>query len=270
MAGDRPTLTMPGEAESVPVDRADRRAFLKKAGVVGAGVAGATWVAPSVLALDKAFALGSCCAQNSLNLLASPFANGTNTTVGSFITGLGTTMTFTRSQADAITNTTSAGGGTWTTGVITNCQQGGDNTGQIAMCATGQDKTPIVVKMSFSTPVRNLTFVLTDIDASAAPGDTTVEYQEQITIAWTNTTGTSVPVYAPGSNLALVGPNVYKANSPTFNAASNAVTNNLGVDFGCGGKVSSVTITSSNLNLTPGTSNTFGRYVGISQIKFCI
>ncbi len=250
----------------MPADRADRRAFLKKAGLVGAGVAGATWVAPSVLALDRAFAVGSCCAQNSLNLLATPFGNGVNTAVGSF-TALGTTLTFTRNGTDTITNTTCTGGGSWTTGVITNCEQGGNSTGQIAMCAVGTDKTPIVIKMSFSTPVRNLTFVLTDIDASNL---SSVEYQEQVSIAWTNTTGTSIPVYTPGSNIVNVSPNVYKANSATYNAPQTDTTNNLGVDFGCGGKVSSVTVTSSNLNGTAGTSNNQGRYIGISQIKYCI
>ncbi len=252
--------------------RADRRAFLKKAGIVGAGVAGATWAAPSILALDKAFAApGSCCAQQTWDLLGNRFGDGFNLVNGkSNNTGLGTRVTVTSSTPDTITNTTCGTGGSWTTGVITDCLQGGDSAGQIAMVAVGTDKTPIVIGITFSTPVHNLSFVLTDIDASADPGDTTVEYQEQVTVAWTNSSGTSVPTYSPGSGLSLVGPNVYKSTSPTANAVATVTTNNLGVDFQCGGYVKTLTITSTNLNTTTGTSNTFGRYIGIAEIKFCL
>jgi hypothetical protein len=237
--------------------------------VVGLGVAGATWAAPSILALDKAFAApGSCCAQLTMDLLAAPFGGNNTTAIGTWTTN-GTNVTITRNQTDNINNTTCiATGATWTTGVISDCQQGGDSAGQIPMCATGADKASIVIKMSFSTPVRNLSFVLTDIDASNLAS---VEYQEEVTIAWTNSSGTSVPVYTPGANIISTGTaNQYQANSASFNAGAAATTNNLTVDFQCGGKISSVTITDSNLNHTPGTSTTAGRYVGIAQIKWCI
>jgi hypothetical protein len=259
------------EAGSAAADAAsptstDRRRFLRNAGVVGVGVAGATWAAPSMLTLERAFAAGSCCAQNTLNLLAAPFGNGVDLTVGSY-TALGTTMTFSRTRQATITNTTCTPTD-WTTAVVTNCQQGNDSAGQIPITSRGTDGTTAnSVTITFSTAVRNLSFVITDIDASNL---STVEYQEQEVISWTQGTGTSVPVYTPGTGLSFVSANTYKATSNTVNATQTDTFCNLGVAFGCGGTVKSVTVTSQNLNTTGGSSNTQGRYVGIAQIKFCI
>jgi len=268
--GDRahpspPTPTISADP-AAPAARTDRRAFLRKAGLVGAGVAGATWVAPSVLAIDRAFAApGSCCAQSSLNLLTSPFGNTTDLTVGTF-TALATTMSFTRTRADTITNTTCNPAADWTTAVVSNCEQGGDSAGQIPITAHGNTNVSNAVTITFSRPVRNLSFVITDIDSST---NSQVQYQEQVTISWTNTTGSSSPVYTPGTGLSFVSANTYKATSTSYNAPSTDTSCNLGVDMGCGGTVKTLTVTSADLNGTTGSSGTTGREIGIAQIKFC-
>lgn len=236
---------------------------MMKAAVAAGGFA---WVAPSVLSLDRAFAVGSCCTPGSVNLLAAPFGNGTNVLTGSFNTGLGSTMTFTATSQNQITNTTCAPT-TWTTGRVTNCQAGAISTGQIAIIRRGDRNTPVSLTMTFSTPVRNLTFTLTDIDSST---QTAAPYQEQVTIAWTQGTGTSTPTYTPGTGLTAVSANVYRATSTTFNAGAADPSCNLGVDFGCGGTIKTVTITSADLNSALGTDSTVGRMIGLAQLGFCV
>lgn len=57
---DDSTTSTPGTPVAGAGEPGDRRAFIKKAGLVGAGVAGVAWAAPSVLSLERAFAVGSC------------------------------------------------------------------------------------------------------------------------------------------------------------------------------------------------------------------
>jgi hypothetical protein len=50
---------------------------------------------------------------------------------------------------------------------------------------------------------------------------------------------------------------------------SNSVVCNLGVAFDCGGTISSLTVTSADINPSVGSSGTFGRMVGLASLAFC-
>jgi hypothetical protein len=248
----------------------DRRRLLKRV-ALGAGLAGVAWTAP-VLTSTASAGPGSCtCTPQPVNLLAAPFGNNVTVTTGGARVVNGSSLTFARQGAGTITNTTCVPSGSWTNAQITNCLQGNISSGQIAICQRGdQEANALSLTINFNPAVQELAFVLTDIDAHIDGPGGNVNYRERVTISWTNATGTSVPVYTPGA-MVQPGPaaNQYQCSSTNFNAPSNSVACNLGVDFGCGGTISQVRIVSQDINPTPGTSNTFGRMIGLAQLAFC-
>lgn len=232
-----------------------------------AGAAAAVWTTPQILSAPAHAQGGSCgCTPVAVNLLASPFGNGVNVTSGSYAVN-GSTLTFTRSNSQTITNTTCSPAANWTSGVITNCTAGNISTGQIPMVRSG-NATPQgwTLTINFSPAVSQLAFTLTDIDASNL---SSVRYREQVNLSWTNSVGSAVPTYVAGSNLVNPGPNTYAVLNDTFNAAYNDPTCNLEVDFDCSGTISQVVLTSTDLNLSLGTSSTQGRMVGLADLSFC-
>lgn len=240
--------------------------MLKQA-ALGAGVAGVAWSTPMLTSTASA-GPGSCvCTPAGVNLLAAPFGNLVTVTAGGPYAANGSTMTFTRSSANTIQNTTCVPAATWLTGRITNCTAGNISTGQVPLIRAGTGVPQSVsLTINFSPAVSQLAFTLTDIDSSTDP---LVSYWEEVTVSWTDAAGTSVPTYSPGANLVNSAPNVYRCVNGTFNAGSTDTSCNLGVGFDCGGTVSSVTIQSNDLNPTAGTSSIYGRMVGLGQLSFC-
>lgn len=245
---------------------ASRRQFLRTAGMAGA--AAVAWTTPQVLSAPAHAQGGSCsCTPATVNLLASPFGNGVNVTSGSYVAN-GSTLTFTRSNADTINNTTCPGSTPWTSGVITNCTVGNISSGQIPMVRVGNGSPQSwTLTIDFAPAVSQLAFTLTDIDAST---NSLVRYREQVTISWTNAVGSALPTYTPGTNLESPATNTYRVNSSTFNAPYNDPSCNLGVEFDCSGTISQLVIQSTDLNGRLGTSSTSGRMVGLAGLSFCV
>jgi hypothetical protein len=241
----------------------DRRGFLTTAGIVGA----AAWTAPMLLS-EAAHAQGTpppctCETGTAVNLLAAPFAVGTNVQVGSYLVN-GSTLTFTATNNNTITNTTCTPAANWQTGRITSCPAGGFTGGQIPLVRTGTgNPQQWTFVMNFNPAVTRLSFTLTDIDSST---NAAVRYREQVTISWVGATAT--PTYAPGSNLVSTGTNQYACVNTTFNAPFDDPSCNLGVTFDCE-PVSQVTVVGSDLNAQLGTSGTEGRMVGVTALSYC-
>jgi hypothetical protein len=251
------------DAVRVPeVARPTRRDLLHK-GSVAAAATGMAWVVPQVQTFAGAQSAGcsNFCTPTDVNLLALPFGNGVDVVATSPKAALGTNITFTRTNTDSIS-------APLTTGVVSNLQVGNISTGFIPLVVKANNTTQTVaMTLTFSVPIRQLEFTLVDIDAN----DTTANpYQEQVVISWTSGIGTPVPAYAPGSNLTGPPPaDTYQVLNGSYNANATDPTCNLGVDFGACGTISSVTITSNDLDTRVGTSTTAGRAIGIASLRYC-
>jgi|GEM_PF-2492221 len=158
----------------------DRREFLRRAALGGA-VAGGLWVAPSVLTLDRAVALGSvpCASVTTFNWISafgggSPsFPNGTGRTVtcatnAAFNVTMILTLTDTNNQ---IFSPGPYAQGGLTPGATYQVQNASNNGGftsyfKARMRDGGSPATQVTHTMTFSRPIRNLTFTILDIDAS--------------------------------------------------------------------------------------------------------
>lgn len=250
-----------------------RRELLKHASV-GAATVGAAWVVPQIHSSASAQSPGcsNLCTPSEVNLLGAGFGNGNDVVATSPKAVFGTAITFTRTNTDSV----SGSGLTLTTGVVSNATLGAFTSGFIPMCVKANNATQdVAITMTFSVPVRQLEFTLLDIDASNTAAN---PYREQVVISWAPGIGTPVPAYTPGWDgtstvpTNLTGPppaDTYQVFNSTFNAANTDASCNLLVDFGACGTISSVTVTSNDLNTAIGTSTTGGRAVGIAGLKFC-
>lgn len=235
-----------------------------------ATVAAAGWVAPQITSVAGAQACPSAiCTVQTYSWLSSPFGNGVNITAGSYAVG-GTTITATRSNTDTISNGCPSGVNT-TTGVITSNTWGGDANGVLPICRVGNGNPQSAsITLNFSTPVRQLGFTLLDIDAWDGGA---VQYREEAVLSWTVGSGAPGVSYTPGGNLASTGTNAYAVTSTSTNCPCSGTGSgacNLGVQFDACGTISSLAITTNDLNTTLGTSGSQGRAVCVSALSFCI
>ncbi len=189
--------------------------------------------------------------------LAAPFSTtgGTNITSGSYAVG-GTTLTATRSNSDTV------GTPSVTTGVTTS-QTFGNITGLVAI-ARNTNSTPQTssITLNFNPAVSKLSFTLTDIDSFIGP-----DYREQVNISWVTASGNPVPTYTPGSLIESSGvPNTYRQITNDTNCGTNDTACNLLVEF-CGGRISQLTILTSDLNPDLGAG---GRAVFLGPLTFCV
>jgi hypothetical protein len=300
-----PTAT-PDLLSSGQPDRRDRRAFLKTAGVVGAGVAGATWAAPSMLALERAYAVGTC----PSGVITFPWPSAKdNTQVKTGVVGTSTTggidVQITHTAFNGVPNngnvfnnwkvrTSAAGvetcngnpdypmGGTTGTpavpvyptlyslemaGTATGCQDAGTAARSVAVTFGFFDHLTAPPH-----PVRSLSFTLLDVDTI----DDYYKDQARIFLNTTVTTGTPASTGTAASNFPTVSiPAGSSVTQPTagqaiFNGGANAAgTSNAG----------NVTLTSNaNLDITSFTllfTDVLGsapqsiQWIGISNFTFC-
>lgn len=261
-------------------DRISRRRLLQT-GAVGAGVAGAAWVAPSVLTMDALSAASGCAPSTCTPAIASLLAGtgwgaGVNICDGNARTKNGTSITASRTNTD----TTNAMSGlncstqnpttqTGTTGVIVNARFGniptannGTRYGQIPLVVNGSAAS-CSVTLNFNPGVRKLSFTLTDIDSVVN------NYQEQVVIGWTTGTGTATPTYTPGTQVIATPAtsNTFQAATDNFNAPCDSAASNLGVQFDNCGTITSLTITSNDLITIAGGTT---RVVGIALLSWCV
>lgn len=260
---------------------APTRRKMLQVGAVGAGVAGAAWVTPSVLTLDALSAASGCspstCTPAIANFLTTAgFGAGTNICDGAGRLINGTTLTASRTNTDTTNqmsgvncSTQNPTTQTGTTGVIVNSRFGniptannGTRYGQIPLVVNGSAAS-CAVTLNFNPGVRKLSFTLTDIDSVVS------NYQEQVVISWTTGSGTATPTYTPGAQVIATPAtsNTFQAATDSFNAPCNSAASNLGVQFDNCGTITSLTITSNDLITIAGGST---RVVGIALLSWCV
>jgi hypothetical protein len=210
MAADEP-------GEQIESGTIDRRTALRR-GAVGAGVAGALWVAPSIVGHDAAFA-GSSCAQKDLldwaPYAGSAFTSKTYPAISSF-----SALTVTHSAATVV--------GTGVTAVAPNdvievasAPFGGQSAAwyQVNMDTTTAN-TGYNATFTFSQQVWNLKFSLFDLDLSSNSWTDVVWISGTFTGFATDRTGWSTPATYSGSG-TVGSPWTGTASAPSSSSTGN-------------------------------------------------
>jgi hypothetical protein len=297
VSGDERTPTAtPRPTSSAEPDRSDRRAFLRRAGVVGAGVAGATWAAPSMLALERAYAVGTCPAglltfawpSGKDNTRVTSGVVGTSTTGGIDVQITSTAQTGVANAGNVFNNwkvrTSNAGqevcGGNadypmGTVGSFYSLEMAGSTTD----CqAAGTTARSVAVTFAFfdqgtATPhaVRNLNFTLLDVDTIA----NTYRDQARVFVNTAVTTGTPASTGVGGIFPTVTIPAGGTVSQPTagqaiFNGGSNvagtANTGNVTLTSNATTDITSFTILFTDIL---GSAPQSIQWIGISNLTFC-
>jgi hypothetical protein len=258
------------------MEQIDRRRFLQRAGL-GAGAAGALWVAPSVLGYDAAFAGNSCVVQDTLawgtqwpgGAAVSTGAGGINfaatggkplvnlkLTVGNAAGGAPGTPDPTNLHSSRFTPNTNAGD--------TNDPRelGGiaNNSWLNMQFATGGTFRGYLLTFTFAPAVYNLRFNLYDVDQYTGGG--TANYRDSIAINATPasfTANTPANISGNGSNAT---PFLGVENTNTGLVTNTSMAGNIAVVVA--GPITTLTIT------YVGTLNsTSNQVVGIGDMTWC-
>jgi hypothetical protein len=294
---DDSRTSTPGAPVAGSGEPGDRRAFIKKAGLVGAGVAGVAWAAPSVLSLERAFAVGSCPGGS----ITFPWSNGATVANGATLhTSANTPLVGTSTTGGIdIRITQNASSGVPGSGLVYNNWKARNGTNNSINCG-GTIDTPMGNRSSFyslemgettsctdpgltgrwsevtfgffdqgtTTPhaVRNLSFTLLDID--------TGQYvdQAEVFINGSATAATTGP--------SQTFPTVVLGPSPSVTQPTAGVARFVGgaavAGTGTGGNVTLTSNTTTNITTVrvrftdvrgsaPGTI----QWVGIGDLTFC-
>jgi len=214
---DRPHLSLPRDSTI------ERRAFLQKAGL-GAAVAGAAWVAPSVVGFDVAFAAGSCAVPGTYSFATMTSGNAPTATT---LTATGGKPAVTITPSLASTN----GGGGTNNYTVQNAQVGGQTANSLRLSMdVGASGRGYSVTFTFSVAVTNVVFSLFDIDrqnnggsgfqdtvsltvtpgsstwTDTKPGATVVTGNGTSTTPWIGTGNTQVVPSSPDGNVIVTIP----------------------------------------------------------------
>lgn len=211
---------MTSEPGASPFGDLTRRDALRKA-AVGAGVAGAAWAAPQILSLDAAAA--QSCVPGTLDW-------------DSFSTG----ATFTSTVINGITVTLSISALAGTTlaplnGTIRAAPNGGINQKGLYL---GMDSSgPGVgedVTFTFSVPVSNISFTLTDLDNLIGGANTGWADRVQVlTPGYTSSIPVTFTPAAPAGNVigAGTGANPFRNSNTNFNYPNTSNRGNVTINY---------------------------------------
>ncbi len=293
-----PEVQRKSEEAGVPsAPRRDRRAFLKQAGVAGAGlgVAGATWAAPSMLAMDRAYAVGSCSSGGLLDLrlargkeptVVTSGVVGTTTTGGidvqitahtsSNVANAGLVMNNWKVRTSATGAYTCNGNADYRMGNATSfysLEMSGSTTNCLAAGTAGRYVTVTLAFFDHGTTtphaVRNLNFTLLDVDYING------YYHDEVRI-FTNTalvTGTPASTGVGGVFPTVSIPTGGTSPSPPPARRSSTGTatwvrrhnGNLTLTSNATTNITSITFQFVNIGGTPNSI----QCVGISDLTFC-
>lgn len=303
MSDDPTTPSLDASTRSSgPGEPGDRRAFIKKAGLVGAGVAGATWAAPAVLSLERAFAVGSC----PSGVINFPWSSGATVAQGARLH---------TSATDPLVGTSTTGGidiritqhlssGVPSSGLVYNnwkARNGGNN----AVTCGGNSDTPMGTFSSFyslemgaaancttaGTPgrwsevtfgffdqgtliphaVRQLKFTLLDIDTGSYVDQAEVFINGSGTVASTGPGGT-FPTVALGPGASVTQPSATQARFVGGGAVgSGSTAGNATITSNTTTNITTVRVRFTDVSGTPPGSTAPGtiQWVGIGDLQFC-
>ena len=240
--------TRGGDGSTPPMER---RAFLRKAGL-GAAVAGAAWVAPSVVGFDVAFAGASCNQQDTLNWGA--FATGASFTSQTFpAVGSYPAVTVTLSVVPVLTPTPVTGNQT----VWSETYGGQSNKFWKMFMNNNRTAEGYNATFTFSVPVYNLRFSLFDIDRYDAGNGT--GFQD---VVWL--TGAAFTATKPGAGNVVIGNGT--TASPWTGTGTASVPGNSN-----DGNVNVVMATASAFTVNYRSGDLFNaqQSIGIGNLVFC-
>ncbi len=258
------------------MEQIDRRRFLQRAGL-GAGAAGALWVAPSVLGYDAAFAGTSCVVQDTF-VWSSRFING-----GPVVTGApGITLPISggKPAVNVRFSTAPLGGGPGTpdptnfhssrftpnnnagdNGVNTTLGGITNNSWMNMQFATGGANRGESLTVTFNPGVYNIRFNLYDVDQYTGGGN--ADYRDSIAITPPPSSFTANTPANIGGNGSAGSPFLGIENANTGLVTNTSPAGNVAVVI-AGGPFTTLTI--SYLGTLNSTSN---QVVGVGDLTWC-